>query len=170
MPKRRIIDLPNQPHFLTFSTYQRRRFLDSAEPRDIVLEVLQQCLLAHRAHCAGFVVMPNHVHAVVWGGEAFSISRFVQIWKKTSSYRLKRFFHRELERYASLCPTESPIWQARYYDFNIDTEEKLQEKLTYMHHNPLASGLTETVLGWDWSSVRYYELGEAAGVSITPWI
>jgi hypothetical protein len=26
MPNRQIIDLPGQPHFVTFSTYQRRQF------------------------------------------------------------------------------------------------------------------------------------------------
>ena len=119
MPKRRIIDLPGQSHFLTFSTYQRRRFLDSGETRDIVLEVLEKCLIAHQGRCEGFVVMPDHVHALLFGGEDFSISLFVQSWKKTSSYRIKRFFARELSRYEQLCPEGCPIWQARFYDFNL---------------------------------------------------
>ena len=170
MPKRRIIDLPNQPHFLTFSTYQRRRFLDSAEPRDVVLEALQKCLQTNDALCAGYVIMPDHVHALISGGGDFSISSFVQVWKKTSSYRLRRFFSINLDRYAQLCPQDCPIWQARFYDFNIDTEQKLMEKLTYMHDNPVTAGLAESVLDWNWSSARYYELKEAAGVSITPWI
>jgi len=82
MPKRRIIDLPGQSHFVTFSTYQRRRFLDSDETRDIVLEVLQKCLVSHQANCSGYVVMPNHVHAVLFGEEDFGISSFMQAWKR----------------------------------------------------------------------------------------
>ena len=67
MSKRQIIDLPGQRHFVTFSTYQRRRFLDSAHTRDIVMEVLEQSLVTHRAGCSGFVIMPNHVHAILFG-------------------------------------------------------------------------------------------------------
>jgi putative transposase len=168
MTKRRILDLPGHTHFLTFSTYQRRRFLDSGETRDIVLEVLQKCLMTHRTTCAGFVVMPDHVHALIFGGEDFKISPFVQVWKKTSSYRIRRFFERDLIHYEQLCPQGCPIWQASFYDFNGDSPGKLNEKIEYMHNNPVVAGLCETALDWNWSSVRFHELGEAVGVTITP--
>ena len=170
MTERRILNLPGQPHFLTFSTYQRSRFLDSPETRDIVLEILQKCLISHQACCVGFVIMPNHVHAIISGGEGFAISPFVQVWKKTSSYRIKRFFTRELGRYAELCPEGSPIWQARFYDFNIETDQKLNEKLEYMHNNPVTAQLVESSTEWNWSSARYYGLGDLVGVTVTPSI
>jgi len=168
MPSRRIIDVPGHIHFLTFSTYQRRRFLDSPETRDIVIVVLEKCLRTHQANCAGFVVMPNHVHALIYGAENFKISPFVQVWKKTSSYRIREFFERELVKYESLCPKGCPIWQARFYDFNVDSPEKLNEKLSYIHSNPVMAGLAETMLDWSWSSARFYELEEPVGVTITP--
>jgi len=168
MPKRQILDLPGYSHFLTFSTYQRRRFLDSGETRDIVIAVLQKCLSTHKALCAGFVIMPDHVHALISGKEDFKISPFMQVWKKTSSYRIRQFFERELERYEKLCPKGCPIWQARFYDYNVDSDEKSNEKLDYMHENPVVAGLAATALDWHWSSARFYELGEPAGVTITP--
>jgi putative transposase len=168
MPSRRILNLPGHSHFLTFSTYQYRRFLDSGETRDIVIEVLQKCLLTHGASCAGFVIMPDHVYALISGGEDFKISPFVQVWKKTSSYRIKEFFRRELERYERLCPEGCPIWQARFYDYNVDSDEKRNEKLEYMHNNPMEARLVEYSVDWSWSSARFYELGEMMGVTITP--
>jgi putative transposase len=167
MSRRQIIDLPGQRHFVTFSTYQRRRFLDSPHTRDIVLEVLEQCLTVHRAGCTGFVVMPNHVHAVLFGEAEFRISRFVQVWKKTTSYRLKRLYAGEILRYHQLCPENCPIWQARFYDFNVESDEKLSEKLDYMHNNPVEARLAPTSVSWAWSSARFYECGEAVGVTIT---
>jgi len=168
MPERRIIDLPGHRHFVTFSTYQRRRFLDSPHTRNIVLEVLQRCLVVHNAGCSGFVVMPNHVHAILFGKPEFQISRFMQVWKKTSSYRLKRFFIREITHYRQLCPENCPIWQASFYDFNVESDKKLNEKLNYMHNNPVNAGLAATSLSWAWSSVRFYDCGEEIGVTITP--
>ena len=168
MPKRQIINLPGQRHFVTFSTYQRRRFLDSARTRDIVLEVLQRCLVVHRAGCPGFVVMPNHVHAILFGEPEFKISRFIQVWKKTSSYRLKHFYALEINHYRDLCPEKCPIWQAGFYDFNVESDEKLIEKLEYMHNNPVEAQLAPTSVEWGWSSARFYECGEEVGVTITP--
>jgi putative transposase len=132
MPKRQIIDLPGQYHFVTFSTYQRRQFLAPERTRTIVLEVLQGCLKVHRTFCHGFVIMPNHVHAVLSVDPSSDIASFLQAWKKTSSYRIKRFYAQELTHYYEFCPRNCPIWQARFYDFNLESLDKINEKLEYM--------------------------------------
>jgi len=168
MPKRVVLNLPGHTHFLTFSTYQNRQFLDSGETRDIVLVSLQKCLISQKTYCAGFVIMPDHVHALIYGEENFKISPFVQVWKKMSSYRIKEFFERELSKYEQLCPKDCPIWQARFYDHNLDSQEKVNEKIGYMHNNPVVAGLSKTILDWVWSSARFYELQETVGVTITP--
>jgi putative transposase len=112
MSKRQIVDLPGELHFVTFSTYQKRQFLAPARTRSIVSETLQTCLETHRAFCHGFVVMPNHVHAILSVAPKATIASFLQAWKKTSSYRIKRFYAQKLTMYHALCPDDCPIWQA----------------------------------------------------------
>jgi len=34
-------------------------------------------------------------------------------------------------------PGAMPVWQPRFYDFNVWTERKRIEKLRYMHRNPV---------------------------------
>ena len=167
MPNRKIIDLPGDYHFVTFSTYQRRQFLAPERTRAIIIEVLQSCLETHKASCHGFVIMPDHVHAILSVAPDSTIAAFLQAWKKTSSYRIKRFYAQELTNYQSLCPEDCPVWQAKFYDFNLESDEYL-EKLDYMHANPVVAGLVLTALDWRWSSARFYELGEDIGVTITP--
>ena len=96
-----------------------------------------------------------------------TISSFMLAWKKTSSYRIKRFYQQELTKYQDLCPDNCPIWQAKFYDFYLESEKKHLEKLDYMHANPVAAELAKTILDWKWSSARCYELGEEVGVPIT---
>jgi len=170
MPRREIIDLPGQPHFVTFSTYQRRQFLAPERPREIVLEVLQTCLKNHGAFCHGFVVMPNHVHAILTVDTNSTITPFLLAWKKTSSYRIKRFYAQELTKYHERCPQDCPIWQAKFYDFNLESDRKLNEKLEYMHNNPITANLVPTALEWIWSSARYYEQGSTSVVTVTPCV
>jgi len=38
---------------------------------------------------------------------------------------------------------QGPFWQARYYDFNVHNPEKRDEKLHYMHWNPVRRGLVD---------------------------
>ena len=168
MPDRQIINLPGQPHFVTFSTYQRRRFLSPDRTRSIVLEVLQGCLKTHEALCHGFVIMPDHVHAVLTTHVDSTISSFLHAWKKASSYRIKRFYEQQLTHYQDMCPKNSPLWQANFYDFNLETEDKLNEKLDYMHNNPVTAKIALNPAEWIWSSARFYDFGEDVGVTVTP--
>ena len=41
-----------------------------------------------------------------------------------------------------------PFWQARYYDFNVWSEQKRVEKLRYIHRNPVKRGLVERPEDW----------------------
>ena len=49
------------------------------------------------------------------------------------------------------------------------SEEKVREKLTYMHENPVRAGLVAQPCDWAFSSARYYEQGRSVGVPIR-WI
>ena len=42
------------------------------------------------------------------------------------------------------------------YDRNIFTDEELEEKIKYIHHNPVRRGLVERAIEWPWSSARWY--------------
>ena len=168
MPERKTVNYPGAVHFVTFSTHQRRKFLSPERARFIVMETLQECLERHHASCHAFVVMQDHVHALLSVAENATIESFLLAWKKTSSYRIKRFYAQELTHYNDLCPADGAVWQARFYDHNIEADEKLPEKIQYMHDNPVSAGLAREFLDWKWSSARFYELEENVGVMIRP--
>src|SRR3979490_3155490 len=59
-----------------------------------------------------------------------------------------------------------PFWQARYYDFNVWSEERRIEKLRYMHRNPVKRGLVLNPEDWVWSSFLHYVSGVEGVVEI----
>ena len=75
----------------------------------------------------------------------------------------------QLVRYAEAIDLTEPVWQAGYYDFNLFTERKVEEKLTYMHQNPVRAGLVGKPGDWPWSSAGYYATGRSAGVPVA-WL
>jgi putative transposase len=166
---RRIVDDKLYAHFVTFSTYRRRRLLDHDHAKRIVLGVLNYVLDKHVARCIGFVIMPDHVHALVWFAEAGQLSAFMHEWKRQSSLRIRTWQRREAPNYFAEFGEGDRLWQAKYYAFTIYEQHKLTEKVNYMQLNPVRAGLVRTPSEWRWSSARWYELGLEVGVPIQ-WV
>src|SRR5687767_6359540 len=128
-------------HYLTFSVYRRRRLLDLDRPKCIVLGVLNHQLEAMSARCLGFVIMPEHVHALIWLPDPRELSRFMHGWKRMSSVNIRQWYAEHAPEYFSGFGPGDKFWQPKYYGFNIYIQKKLEEKLTYMHENPVRAGL-----------------------------
>jgi hypothetical protein len=62
---------------------------------------------------------------------------------------------------------EDPLWQVRYYGFNIYSERKLREKVEYMHNHPVRAGLVREQTDWPWSSARFWSFGKSVGLPIS---
>ena len=164
--KRRIYDKEGHVHFITFSCYKRRRLLDVDEAKKIVIGVLSYQLKKQKGKCLGFVIMPEHVHALVWFPENEQLSHFMKQWKQISSSRIKRMFKDKFPMYAGSFDYNEPVWKQRYYSFNVFSENKLIEKLHYMHNNPVKAGLAKKACDWNYSSAGFYEKGKSVGVAI----
>jgi len=113
--------------------------------------------------------MPDHVHAIVWFPIPGQLSVFMQQWKRLSSYHIAQWVRKKLVEYGEKIDRGDPFWQAKYYAFNLYSEEKVREKLTYMHENPVRAGLAAQPCDWAFSSARYYEQERSVGVPIR-WI
>ena len=93
----------------------------------------------------------------------------MQQWKGRSSSRIKEFLFQFLPEYGAKFSVKDPIWQVRFYSFEIYSTEKIEEKLNYMHMNPVRAGLVETPTEWRWSSARWYAERRTVGVPIQ-WV
>jgi putative transposase len=167
--QRRIIDDELYAHFVTFSVYRRRRLLDHDRPKRVLLGVLNEELEQHEASCIGFVVMPDHVHAIVWFPATGRLSQFMHGWKRKSSFHIRAWYRREAARYFEGFGEGDRFWQPKYHSFEICQNSKLEEKVRYMHNNPVRSGLVKRATDWKWSSARWYERRRSVGVPIQ-WV
>ncbi len=156
-------------HFITFSCYHRRRLLDHDQPKRILLGILADELVRFEARCVGFVIMPDHVHALIWFPKTGQLSPFMQQWKGRSLKRIKDFLFRSTAEYSSKLLRADPIWQVRFYSFEIYSTAKVEEKLTYLHLNPIRAGLVEKPTQWRWSSARWYLERRTVGIPIQ-WV
>jgi REP element-mobilizing transposase RayT len=97
-----------------------------------------------------------------------------KLWERTAKFILRNlrenlaypWCRRMRERFA-LPPSvhdqaHNRVWNRRGYDVNIWSEKKIQEKLNYMHNNPVRRGLVAQPGDWPWSSWRYYYLDDSS--------
>jgi len=95
--------------------------------------------------------MPEHVHLLVSEPKLKLLSTALAILKRSVSHRRP----------------EKPFWLTRYYDFNVSENDKLLEKLKYIHRNPVLRGLVAKPEDYQWSSFRNYAFHEQGPVTIT---
>jgi len=145
MGTRAIYDHDLHAHFVTFSCYRRRRLLDHDRAKRVVLGVLHSQLAHRKASCVGFVVMPDHVHAIVWFPIPGQLSVFIQQWKRLSSHHIGQLVRSRLVHYAEKIGDRDPFWQAKYSSFNLYSEEKVREKLTHARESG-ASGFGDAAV------------------------
>jgi putative transposase len=79
--KRRIYDDEKHIHFVTFSCYGRRKFLAPGQAKRIVIGHPGSKLSKHDGLCLGFVIMPDHVHALISFPETRQLSPFMNEWR-----------------------------------------------------------------------------------------
>jgi|ERR1700693_2160458 len=143
-------------HFVTFCCYQRRALLATVEARDLAVRILGEVRAEYGFALVGYVIMPQHVHLLLGESEAASPAKVLQVFKQRVS--------REMRAKDGAENNEAEgglrrFWQRRYYDFNVYARRKVDEKLEYMHANPLKEKLVKDLRDWPWSSWSYYETG-----------
>ena len=166
MTERKVYDEEGHIQFVTFSCYKRRRLLDDDVAKRIVIGVLASQLAKQKGYCLGFVIMPDHVHAMVWFPEKNQVVHFMKQWKQRTSIQIQKRLKPVFPNYFSHTDSSDPVWQARFYAFNVYSDKKVNEKLDYMHCNPVKAGFVKDMLDWKYSSARWYVNGESVGVPI----
>jgi REP element-mobilizing transposase RayT len=105
------------------------------------------CAEKYSAMIAGYVLMPTHVHLLIFI-EGSKLPGFMRDFKKFISQKVVR----------DLKGNSSNVWMPRYDRVAIYSDKVIREKLNYIHHNPVKSGLVQHPEDWQWSSARDYAL------------
>lgn len=152
-------------HFITFSCYERRQLLDTVRTRNLFVKILGQVRNRCGALLIGYVVMPEHVHLLISEPTRGNLAQLLQVLKQRVSRAMrtrKRCPPGQLSLNFPATGSElRRFWQRRYYDFNVYTAKKLQEKLEYMYANPIKRKLVTHPRDWPWSSWSFYARAEA---------
>ena len=131
----------HQVYFITGCTFRRRGNLATPEAAGILKEEWEGATARHGWNVARYVIMPDHVHFFCAAQEgAADLETFLQRWKEWTAKRLIR----ELSY-------KRPVWQLRFFDHLIRSEESCAEKWEYVYLNPVRAGLVGRAEDWAYS-------------------
>ena len=93
----------------------------------------------------GYVLMPDHGHALIWPDYPLTLSRVVQDIKWASASALNRSRH-----------TAGTVWQRQFWDRFVRHAREFHQRLDYRHGNPVRKGLVKRPEDWRWSSYNNF--------------
>jgi putative transposase len=100
-----------------------------------------------RYHLLAWVVMPNHVHALIEPLPGWALERIVHAWKSLTAHALAKGVGGTPPGHGG-----RPLWLREFWDRPISDAQHYRQALDYIHLDPVKAGLTEEPGAWHWSS------------------
>jgi REP element-mobilizing transposase RayT len=118
-------------------------WLRRTEIADLVARALNY-FVGERYDLRAWVVMPNHVHAVVWPWPGQTLSAILHSWKSFTSSAANRLLQRTGEHF----------WQKESYNHWIRDDAERARLCAYVVDNPVKARLCPRHEDWVWSSAH----------------
>jgi len=140
----RRLETTGKVFFVTCNLAHGVESLSPAE-RSLLLTVIDKARQRLRFRLFGYVVMPNHWHALVLPAPGRTIGSAMHAIKRNSALELN-------QRRA----TTGRVWQGRFFDRFVRKVKDFREALEYIHSNPVRDGFVHEPAAWSWSSYGHY--------------
>jgi putative transposase len=124
-------------YFFTTSTANRRRLFQVDANAQLLFDVLMEQRAKNRFHLHAFVLMPDHMHAILTPAPDVSLEKAVQFIKGNFSHRLKSKF---------------PVWTPSFNETQIRDLESFESRRHYILQNPVRAKLVAIAEEFPYSS------------------
>ena len=155
---------PQYPHFLTMTVVDWLPIFSNRDIADIILGSMKYLQEEKKVTLYAYVMMENHIHCVVQCDE---LSAAIQSFKSYTARCIIDYYKERknasiLKKFRQLklvhkVDSEYQVWQEGSHPEELTTDEMMQQKMEYIHNNPVQRGYVEEPSHWRYSSARNYE-------------
>jgi len=158
-------------HFLTFTIVEWIDVFTRASYKIEIVDSLEYCRKHKGLKLYAFCLMSNHIHLVCQTMEPFLMTNFIRDFKKhtakivirkmTEEPESRRIWMLDQFRYAGKYDkriTTYKFWQEGYHAIQLDSNEMIDQKIEYVHQNPVRALIVEQAEDYLFSSARNYSL------------
>lgn len=162
-------------YFVTFTTTDWLPIFINPEPTKILLDSLKFCIKEKYLRVHAYVIMPNHMHMIVFD------SKFDNDRLQKTLAEFRRFTGNKLANYIdhNLAPSISAVirseqlkdrarqvWQPGWYAEGVVNETFINQKIDYIHDNPVRKGYVRLPEYWENSSASFWIRGYDGNIPI----
>ena len=133
---------------VAIATAHRAHHLNRLDTVRVCLDALRETAERYHATVFAYCFMPDHLHLLLATPSGADLVQFVRHFKQLSAYRFRR------DR------SQAPLWQARFYDHALRTEEKVLDVARYIWENPVRAGLAQSSADHPYSGSLVWEEGK----------
>ena len=151
--------------FLTVTCLEWKHLLHEDRFKNIVTDSLAFLVGNQRIHVYAFVIMGNHFH-LIWQMQGDHKRDDVQrdFLKYTGQQLLKLLRNEQSpilqELMVNAKDRKHQVWERDSLSVPLWTPEVFEQKLEYIHKNPVKAGLCKFPEDYKYSSARFYEKNE----------
>jgi REP element-mobilizing transposase RayT len=120
---------------LALDRAKQQRTLITSPLAELLMDSVKFYHRRHLWHVTVFLLMPDHIHALLSFGRDQAMSRVIGSWKHFHAHE------------------HGVVWQEGYFDHRLRDDERgeqLTAKINYIRQNPVAAGLCAAVEDWPW--------------------
>lgn len=163
-----------RPHFITSAIVHWMSVFSREDYFRILADSLKYCSECKGLQIHGYVIMPTYFHALFSQLEG-KLSDVIRDMKKHTSKEIARKLSEDgrelwlsaMERAAGNRDGIT-AWQEAFHPEQVHTESFFNQKLDYIHNNPVRAGYIDDPCDWKYSSAGFYHRETESVVPITP--
>ena len=142
--------------FFTLVTYEREKIFANEENINLLRNVIRNVKITHPFMIDAFVLLPDHMH-FMWTlfPEDNDFSTKIRLIKSNFT-RLCNPSYKKINTSSRIYKKEQMIWQRRFWEHEIQSDNDLEEHFNYIHYNPVKHGYVNQVCDWPYSSFFKY--------------
>ncbi|TCD26348.1 transposase [Pedobacter psychrodurus] len=159
-------------YFVTFTVVNWIDVFTRKKYVDIIYDSLRFCQKEKGLELYAYCIMTNHIHLII-GTESRVLSDIVRDFKSFTSRHIRKTIENSNTESRKLWMLEImkelgsrnernkdfQFWQQHSHPIELDTNEILDQRLNYIHQNPVKAGFVEKEEDWINSSASdYYQI------------
>ncbi|MCO6044856.1 transposase [Aeoliella sp. ICT_H6.2] len=151
------------PHFLTCTIVDWLPVFTRPEAVQVVLDSWSYLQANHRMQLFAYVVLENHLHFIassddlakeVGDFKSYTARNLIDLLKQANAQTLLKQL--AFRKSAHKTDREFQLWQEGIKPKQISSDEMMQQKIEYIHNNPVKRGYVDDPIHWRYSSARNY--------------
>ena len=164
----------NALHFLTFTVVGWLDVFSREDYRKIIIESLQYCQKEKGLNLFAYVLMTNHLHLIASAKTGYELSNIIRDFKKFTAKKIiqsilgnnqesrQEWMLRLFKYYAKYNKNNQlyQFWQQRSHPVELVSPTWINQKLLYIHNNPVSAGIVKQPEYYLYSSASNYMLQE----------